>query len=114
MGNTEGKIKNQDEEVLEDISSQCQLSLEELKTEYEEWLVKYPTGAIEEREFTKKFPKILPKYSKEDLKKVSHHVFRVYDNDSNNQISFKERHDYLILNKTQHRGCSKHEDREGI
>merc|ERR1712150_51804 len=90
MGNTDGKITNRDEEILQDISNQCELSFEELKTEYEEWLVKFPSGEIEEREFLKILTKILPKYSKEDLKKVSHHVFRVYDNDSNNKISFKE------------------------
>ena len=93
MGNTDGKTTNQDEEILQDISNQCQISFQELKTEYEEWLVKFPTGNIEEKEFLKILTKIVPKYSKEDLKKVSHHVFRVYDNNSDNQISFKERQD---------------------
>ena len=94
MGNTDGKTRKQDEEILQDISNQCQISFQELKTEYEEWLVKFPSGNIEEREFLKILTKILPKYPKEDLKKVSNHVFRVYDNDSDKQISFKERHDY--------------------
>ena len=97
MGNTDGKTTKKDEEVLKDISNQCQISFEELKTEYEEWLAKFPTGTIEEREFLKILTKILPKYSKEDLRKLSNHVFRVYDTDSNNQISFKERHSYIYL-----------------
>ena len=75
MGNTDGKTTKKDEEVLKDISNQCQISFEELKTEYEEWLAN----------------------CKEDLRKLSNHVFRVYDTDSNNQISFKERHSYIYL-----------------
>ena len=82
--------------ILRDISNQCQMGFEELKTEYEEWLVNFPNGAIEEREFLKILTKIIPKYSKEDLKKVSNHVFRVFDHNQNNQISFKDRHDHLI------------------
>ena len=97
MGNTDGKTTRHDEEILQDISNQCQISFQELKTEYEEWLVKFPSGNIEEREFLKILTKILPKYSKEDLKKVSHHVFRVYDNNSDNQIYPSVRDKSFIL-----------------
>ena len=92
MGNTDGKpTTKRDEEILQDIANQCQISFEELKTEYEEWLVNFPSGAIEERQFLKILTKIIPKYSKEDLQKVSNHVFRVFDSNQNNQISFQER-----------------------
>ena len=96
MGNSPGKTTEHDEEILQDISNQCQISFQELKTEYEEWMANYPQGTIKEREFLTILTKILPKYSKEDLKKVSNHVFRVYDNDSNHEISFKDTHDSLI------------------
>lgn len=97
MGNTEGKTTKHDEEILKEISDQCQISFEELKIEYEEWMAKYPKGTIEKRDFLNILTKILPKYTKEDLRKVSNHVFRVYDKDSNHEISFKDTHDSQIF-----------------
>lgn len=97
MGNIDGKTTKHDEETLQDISNQCQMGFGELKTEYEQWMAKYPKGTIEEREFLTILTKILPNYSEEDLKKVSNHVFRVYDDDSNHEISFKDKHDSLMF-----------------
>ena len=73
-----------------DCASKCQLTFEELKTEYDLWLKKHPTGAVDESDCFKTLTQILPKYSKDDLKKVANHVFRVFDNDNNGKITFKE------------------------
>jgi len=90
MGNAEGRPTPMDDEILRDCASKCQLTFEELKTEYDLWLKKHPTGAVDESDCFKTLTQILPKYSKDDLKKVANHVFRVFDNDNNGKITFKE------------------------
>ena len=89
MGNSEGKPTKIDHEILKDCASKCHMTYEELETEYNAWLKKHPTGAVDENYCFKMLTQILPKYSKDELKRAATHVFRVFDKDNNGKITFK-------------------------
>jgi len=62
----------------------------ELKEEYEAWIVRHPSKTLEKHDLHITLRKVLPKYSKEDIKNVTEHVFTVFDSNKDKKISFKE------------------------
>ena len=90
MGNSDGKLSAKDEGILRECANKSKLTFEELKAEYDLWQEKHPSGSVEKKDFLNILTRIIPNYSKDDLKAAANHVFRVFDNDNNGKITFEE------------------------
>ena len=83
---------------LKFLSQQTGMSNDQIKALYDQFMANNPDGQLDQREFTRLYQQLRPE-PPDRIDEIARFVFRAFDADNNNSISFGE---FLVMSPQRH------------
>ena len=76
--------------LVRDFAATSGQPIEEVMKNCHTWMKNNPKGTMSKKDFRKYMGRIFPDYSKEDMKRIGKHSFRVFDSNNDGKLDFVE------------------------
>merc|ERR1711970_538241 len=90
MGATGSAPVTYNDQIIRDLATTSGLCESEIREECTYWLKKHPDGKMHKEDLKEMMSKALAGISEDEVSKIENHVLRIYDENQNGLIDFRE------------------------